>query len=67
MKSSSSDQTTEIKIGFIRSLQMFFVDSSVIFFNRSNFHRDRISKTCAFALDIIQDFILKIPMDQNTW
>ena len=66
MKSSNVD-SMDLKIGFIRSLQMFFVDSSVLFFNRFNLQRDRIIDTCVCLLDSIKLFIYKVQMDQNTW
>jgi hypothetical protein len=65
--SSSLIKDTDIKIGFIRSLQMFFLDSSILFFNRFNLQRDRIIDTCVCLLDSIKLFIYKVQMDQSTW
>ncbi len=65
--SSNLIKDTDIKIGFIRSLQMFYVDSSILFFNRFNLQRDRIIDTCVCLLDSIKLFIYKVQMDQSTW
>ena len=67
LNSKSLDTVVDVKIGFIRSLQMFLVDSSVLFFNRINLQRDRIMDTCGYVLDIIKLLIGKVQMDQNTW
>ena len=62
-----NDSNIDVKVGFIRCLQMFFVDSSIIFFNRINLQRDRIIDTCVCLLDTIKLFMKKIQMDQSTW
>lgn len=64
---SDTNQDMEIQIGFIRSFQMFIIDSSLLFSNRFYLQRERINDTCILALNIYKRLIRIVQMDQNTW
>jgi hypothetical protein len=59
--------TKDVKIGFTRSLQIFFIYSSHIFLNRTNLHRDKITSICLPGLDIYKSLITRLQIDYSTW
>lgn len=67
MLEPDNDNDTSIKIGFTRSLQLFFSNSLYLFLNRYNLQRDKIQNILLVTLDIYKIFLKKIQIDYNTW
>jgi hypothetical protein len=57
----------QTRIGYMRSLQIFFYQSCNLLLNRANLQREKIRNICCFTLDIYKLFIQKIKMDNYTW
>lgn len=55
------------RIGYAKSLQIFFYHSSNLLLNRNNLHKDKIKNVSCYVLEIYKMFIRKIKMDHYTW
>ena len=64
---SNSNSVEQIKIGYVRCLQIFYYHSSNLLFNKANFSKDKIRNVCCYLIDIYKVFIKKIKMDHYTW